>query len=52
MTEQQPPLEVRLENVMLRIIALGRARCGSGFGKYPIGVRDAVSELLWVLETP
>jgi hypothetical protein len=35
-----------LEVVVLRVIALGRARCGAGFGKYPLGVLDSVKELL------
>ena len=36
----------RLELVILDLIAHGRARCGDGFGKYPLGIRDAVEALL------
>ena len=35
-----------IEQAVLAIISMGRARCGSGFGKYPLGVRDAVEKLL------
>jgi len=34
-----------LEEAILRIIQYGRDRCGVGFGKYPLGVRDALREL-------
>lgn len=36
----------RLEDVVLRLIQQGRDRCGAGFGKYPLGIRDAVRLLL------
>ena len=39
-------LDVVLERVVLRILQLGIDRCGAGFGKYPLGIRDAVEELL------
>lgn len=35
-----------LEAAVIRILQLGRDRCGPGFGKYPLGVRDAVGELI------
>ncbi len=35
-----------LEQVVLRLIDHGKDRCGAGFGKYPLGVRAAVEELL------
>lgn len=38
--------QLQLEDVVLRIIQTGRDRCGVGFGKYPLGIRDAVAELL------
>lgn len=31
---------------LLDIIRQGRARCGAGFGKYPLGIRDAVERFL------
>jgi hypothetical protein len=39
-------MSLDLEIIVLRIIQLGRSRCGAGFGKYPLGIRDAVTELL------
>jgi hypothetical protein len=36
----------KTERVVLQIIQLGVDRCGAGFGKYPLGVWDAVQELL------
>lgn len=35
-----------LEDVVLGLIQHARDRCGSGFGKYPSGVRHAIGELL------
>jgi hypothetical protein len=35
-----------LDRVVLRIIQDGRDRCGSGFGKYPLGVLAAVKLLM------
>lgn len=35
-----------LEDVVLDIIQQGRYRCGIGFGKYPLGILDAVNHLL------
>lgn len=40
----------RLEIVVLAIIADGRARCGSGFGKYPLGILSAVERLLPLMQ--
>ncbi len=34
-----------LQIALRRIIQTGRDRCGLGFGKYPLGVRDALEEL-------
>ena len=39
----------RLETVVLRIIQTGRDRCGAGFGKYPLGIYDAIEELIPLL---
>ena len=35
----------RLALVLLSLAFDGRARCGSGFGTYALGVRDAIREL-------
>jgi hypothetical protein len=35
-----------LDRVVLQIIQHGRDRCGSGFGKYPLGVLAAVKLLM------
>lgn len=40
MTDQE------LERIVLEIISIGRHCCGSGFGKYPLGIKDAVDELM------
>ncbi len=40
-----------LEQVVLDIICQGRSRCGIGFGKYPLGIRDAVERLLPIIDT-
>lgn len=36
----------RLALVLLDLISQGLSRCGAGFGKYPLGLRDAVEALL------
>jgi hypothetical protein len=41
-----PDEAAKLEDAVLRIIQLGRDRCGAGFGKYPLGVLDALNELV------
>lgn len=43
--ERETP-EARLEHIIVSLIQHIRARCGSGFGQYPIGVRYAIGELL------
>ena len=35
-----------LEDAILDIIQLGRYRCDSSFGQYPLGVRDALGKLI------
>jgi len=37
---------VTLEAVVLRLVRFGLSRCGAGWGKYPWGVRDTITELL------
>jgi hypothetical protein len=39
-------LKGKLEDVVLSLIQHCRDRCGAGFGKYPLGVRHAIGELL------
>ena len=41
------PLDLRaqMELAILRIIWDGRSKCGAGFGKYPLGVRETLREL-------
>ena len=34
-----------LDRRMLAVLQDGTAKCGLGFGKYPLGVREAVREL-------
>ena len=33
----------KIEDALLRLIQHGRDRCGAGFGKYPLGIREAVN---------
>lgn len=35
----------RLALVLIDLASHGQARCGHGFGKYPLGVRDALAML-------
>lgn len=35
-----------LDQVVYRLVQHGLDRCGGGFGKYPLGIRHAVHELL------
>lgn len=43
MSREQPTLDPQqFERVLLSVISHGRARCGSGFGKYPLGILEAV----------
>ena len=41
-----------VERKLLEAIAHGRARCGAGFGKYPLGVLYVVELLLPQADTP
>jgi len=43
--------EAVLERTVLSIIQSGHDRCGAGFGKYPLGVLDAVHELVKVIDS-
>lgn len=47
-TDRVAALEARvrgLDSAIYRIVSLGLGRCSSGWGKYPLGVRDALREL-------
>ena len=35
----------RLALVLLSLAHGGRSKCGSGFGKYPLGIREALKQL-------
>ena len=39
-------LKLRIEAALIQLIHHGRDRCGSGFGKYPLGIREAVDYFL------
>ena len=32
-----------LEQAVLGLIKMGRDRCSAGYGKYPLGIRDAIN---------
>ena len=40
-----------LEQTILQLIQYGRARYGASFGNYPLGILDAVKELLPLVDT-
>ena len=41
-----------LERTLIDLAQHGQARCGIGFGKYPLGVLDAIEALLPLADTP
>ena len=41
----------RIELVVLDLISHGSARCGAGFGQYPLGTLDAVERLMPLCDT-
>jgi hypothetical protein len=48
MPEKDVPI-VGVEQAVLALIQYGRDRCGIGFGKFPLGIREALKQLLPVL---
>ncbi len=51
MSDSDAPIPRRFELVLLDIINDGRGKCGLGFGKYPLGVREAVRVLMPLCNT-
>ena len=41
--------KMNLAQAVIQILNTGRNRCGLGFGKYPLGIQDAVEVILPLL---